>query len=900
MHRSSHQAHNSSWTQVTKSRQGPRASYASHQARDSRLQQQPQLFSQTVAHLPFVEHSINLVTNAYSLDLNKSGPTIHEYQLSITTASGCKDVQPKVLTKNFVSRSIRKLVLEEIVPKLIDIDADPKSSKGVVIIETNLGAIYSSVPLQALNKDSRQTENEEVLFENVSVKTDLLTELTINIGIKFSRSFLLNSTEQSSSFLTSVLHHKLFLTWVRYGAVYYMSHENFRDNHTILENRLDLISKHILGISISGIKRSINEQNFVVINCSHSYITQPFRLIDLLATFLTNQPVENIRLDHSTKQPPSELPRMIEIASVKGDEAWFSSFSSLLLGFKCRATGPVESNIRFILTEESATNLLIMNPETNNFMSVYDYYLSLGINLNYPNLPCLKSQSSRHTFYPFELCTLLAGQKVPIFRLSNTAGHHLAALNKPDPKVSKQSSSKARDEIVRINQLEFSTFGLKISNDPIKTSGSILQKPTLEYRDKRVEPERDYWESSKFYNTVNLISKWCVVTTTHIDQHRTRGFFTLFGQFCTRFGFLIGEPYYLEKSKDEIMTTPDGVELVIDECQKMTDGNLKLVIFVIDSNSTTLNRQIHLSFDEYQGIAAACLRAENILNVRKEKSIFRTLTHKLNTRLGGTNVVYHSHTLERLSLRGEDLMIIGLDVTHPDNELNGVSIVGCAYTYGPDLFKHRSLVWPQTARMEIIGKLDCLMRRLLHEYHTENTGALPRQIIVYRDGVSHEEFEKVRSSEVTKAQKVIVELSNEMRQPKPILSYIIAQKRHTMRFFRIARVKNEDVPTNPPTGTLIDQDVVTQEGREFFLYSNTSPQATARPLHYHVLVNGLGIENLQKLTYFLCFNFGKCSSTLSMPSSLRYAHNAAYDARNRVIASREFSENRFYSSKFYC
>lgn len=835
-------------------------------------------------HPPRIEaqhaiREVKLITNDYSLVNIGRDTIINEYKLNVTTSSGSKNLPDNVLNKHFVSTSIRKLILNDLLPNLLA----PKSSINTVIIDSNLNAIYTSKLLQFTNiKNETKSSSKDsgVKFDKLLVKTDLLNYLYIDVEIKYSRSFSLASDASHLDLVSSVLHHQLSIKMFRFGSVFYETDKS----HQTRDRRLDLISQHTMGISISRLRQKAEKYHFVI-NCTHSYITEPYRIIDLLTSFIVQEPVEGSNLVRN------------EILSIRGNEDWFLSFCSILSGFKCHSNRPNGFvNLRFTQTEEPANVLKIDNEEDDKSMTVEEYYKQIGVNLEYPNLPCLKSKSTSPSYFPLELCSLLSGQKVPIFRLSQKARTQLALMNKPKAYACKQTISRARDKLEVMNREIHKNFGIELSKEPAITTGFTLQKPVLEFRASIFEPVQDYWESGMFYQAANLADNWCVVNTVSIDPHLEDSFFREFSNYTKRFGFVLGRPNFIYKSKEELINQPKSLESTIETCQLLTNWNLRFIMFVIDTTSTSLNRLIHLAFDEHPSVTATCLRETSITNRQQHRYIYRTLVHKLNARLGGTNVVYHDQTLLKLNLRQDDLLIVGLDVTHPDNELTGVSIVGCAYTYSPDLFKHRSLVWPQTARVEIIGKMGALVDRILQEYFNENHGRLPKHIIIYRDGVSHEEFDRVRTIEISKVQQVLRETARKTRLQQPNLSYIIAQKRHTMRFFEAT---SGNTFSNPPSGTLIDRDVVPQKG-EFYLYSNTNPTATARPLHYHVLLGGLNIETLQKLTYYLCFNFGKCSGTLSMPSSLRYAHNAAYDARNRVIAAREFSENKFYISKFFC
>lgn len=823
---------------------------------------------------------LRLLTNAYSLykDPRANNLVVFEYELNVIPSTDFKNLPQGVLKRPSVTTGVRRLIFNDILPKLLTL----RSILGSVIIDTNMESVFSLNAFKNQEQEDLNASTENMCFKNMPISSDLIQSLNVDVFISYKRSHSLKSNDSCSLLLASILHHQPSLQMIKYGSVYYLLRDCNQGN--LARPRIDLISEHITGVSLSGTRRNERGHNMVVVNCSHCFVTQAHRLIDLLASYLTGKPatINDLRNSQAGRQVIAQL------EAVTGEEPWFSDFCSFLEGYKCRAQiSGISLIVRFsfanISTSRGSSGSQTVQQESRH-------------HLDYPNLPKLISSNAQHPQIPFEACTLLAGQKVPIFRLGTNAKNHLSVNNKPKPQFFRDSSHRAKNQIEAMSRPELNSFGFKLSDGPIEATGVILQRPKLQFKDKDFRPVKDYWESSLFYQPVELVGNWCVVNTVHVDKALERIFFHDFGSYSAKFGLRMDEPILLDQPKETLLDS-NAVDDLVKKCSAMTKGKLRFLMFVIDSSSTSLNRIIHLSFDKYPNITATCLRVNSIMNQHQHRAIFRTLVHKMNARLGGANVTYHSQALSEINLKAEELMIVGLDVTHPDNELNGVSIVGCAYTFSRDLFKHRSLVWPQTARKEIIERVNKLFRRLLEEFSLENNGSLPKHIIVYRDGVSHEEFDKVESIEISTALKEIGSYCESTGKMKPNLSYIVAQKRHTMRFFQVGH--NNRV-TNPPGGTLINEEVISQTGKEFYLYSNSSPLATARPLHYHVLKRGLEISVLQKLTYFLCFNFGKCSGSLSMPSSLRYAHNAAYDARNRVITAREFSRNKFYANKFFC
>jgi hypothetical protein len=68
---------------------------------------------------------------------------------------------------------------------------------------------------------------------------------------------------------------------------------------------------------------------------------------------------------------------------------------------------------------------------------------------------------------------------------------------------------------------------------------------------------------------------------------------------------------------------------------------------------------------------------------------------------------------------------------------------------------------------------------------------------------------------------------------------------------------------------------------DFYLQSHTSLQGTSRPAHYHVLLdeNGFNADSLQTLTYNLCYNFARCTRSVSIVPPAYYAHLVCRRAR---------------------
>ncbi|OWZ20388.1 Argonaute1, partial [Phytophthora megakarya] len=111
----------------------------------------------------------------------------------------------------------------------------------------------------------------------------------------------------------------------------------------------------------------------------------------------------------------------------------------------------------------------------------------------------------------------------------------------------------------------------------------------------------------------------------------------------------------------------------------------------------------------------------------------------------------------------------------------------------------------------------------------------------------------------------------------------------TKQFYRqTARVKPDcivfyrDGVSEGQFHMVVNYDVTAvREACQFYLMSHAGLQGTSRPTHYHLLVNEVGFtgDDLQTLTYNLCYTFARCTWSVWMVPSVYYSHLVAFRAR---------------------
>jgi eukaryotic translation initiation factor 2C len=107
------------------------------------------------------------------------------------------------------------------------------------------------------------------------------------------------------------------------------------------------------------------------------------------------------------------------------------------------------------------------------------------------------------------------------------------------------------------------------------------------------------------------------------------------------------------------------------------------------------------------------------------------------------------------------------------------SVADCIGSYDRDFSDYcASITVHKRSRDEIITRFDFMIEQLLNQFHKCNQ-ILPKNIVVYRDGVSEGQFDQVLDHEY----QLLVEIChNSEPNYKPLVTFIIVQKRHHIRF----------------------------------------------------------------------------------------------------------------------
>ncbi|CAJ0587906.1 unnamed protein product, partial [Mesorhabditis spiculigera] len=157
----------------------------------------------------------------------------------------------------------------------------------------------------------------------------------------------------------------------------------------------------------------------------------------------------------------------------------------------------------------------------------------------------------------------------------------------------------------------------------------------------------------------------------------------------------------------------------------------------------------------------------------------------------------------------------------------------------------------------------------------------PTRFVIYRSGTTDWDVQDILENEIPRMQTVISQTIG--AQPFK-LTYILAHKDHNVRFFRKNIDRNQSAAkNNVGPGTVVDSNVINPNHRQFFLNAHTALQGTAKAPKYTVIYDNanLSMDDLQAMTYDLCYMHQIVNLPTALPSPLRIA--AEYGDRGRRI-----------------
>lgn len=221
-------------------------------------------------------------------------------------------------------------------------------------------------------------------------------------------------------------------------------------------------------------------------------------------------------------------------------------------------------------------------------------------------------------------------------------------------------------------------------------------------------------------------------------------------------------------------------------------------------------------------------------------------------------------------------MVIGIDIF---SKKGSFGVLGFCATMDTSFAKYGSFPKVINPGEDVFSKIQDSAEQALLQFKNENK-VFPFIVVVFRDGVSDSQRRTVLTEEVSAVKQAFAKLK--LVYPDfvcPKMIYTIVNKRTNARFYYEL---NGNIQ-NPPLGTVIDQKVVEKNGYDYFVMPAKANQGSMTPTHFHVVYDDSSrkCDDIQILSYRLCYAYYNWSGSIRVPAPCQYAHKLAYNYGER-------------------
>ncbi|KAK2762261.1 hypothetical protein FQN54_001271 [Arachnomyces sp. PD_36] len=509
-------------------------------------------------------------------------------------------------------------------------------------------------------------------------------------------------------------------------------------------------------------------------------------------------------------------------------------------------------------------------------INVQDYFRTrYNINIPANDIVVNVGSDARRVYIPVSLCTVVLGQVVRkklepaqtsemIRTACSRPAENAEAIHRSGLPLMGITGPQSGDNLL-------SKFGFSVSPQMLAIHGRQLEKPIIKYGQGN--------EELKFPGSWNVgnhefikpgikpgtaLSIGCVwLKSANLSQPSPGEFLKALAARMRLHG--ISDDINCETDMVTPGRTREETRATLEkQIGELRDYNYTFGIIILPSQDAATYADIKYLADIKYGVTTLCIFPKSRrLNI--SEAYLDNLILKINLKLGGVN-----HGLVGQAAYSKDTIYVGIDVTHPtgtDGVQNAPSIAGVVANADNDLGQWPASMRIQESRKEMVTDLKDM---LLERFRAWKPAGKPQNVMVYRDGVSESQYQAVLSEELPKIKEAVKELYGNTNAPK--ITVIVVGKRHHTRFYPAGEpynVKNGNV--NP--GTVVDRSVTMERGFDFFMVAHTGIQGTSRPAHYAVIYDErrLAADDLQVLTYNLCYLFGRATKSVSIVPPAYYA-----------------------------
>ena len=318
------------------------------------------------------------------------------------------------------------------------------------------------------------------------------------------------------------------------------------------------------------------------------------------------------------------------------------------------------------------------------------------------------------------------------------------------------------------------------------------------------------------------------------------------------YGLEIKEPEWIEMN--DRANYQDWINEV--ENSMKSKNNYKFVVFLLDKNDYIYSKLKKHSLCT-NGYVSQVIKTKSLK--KNAMSVCSKILLQINAKLRGVNYkIKFDKTIEN-----RELMVMGVDSSHIKGKRTGVAMVASIDKDFTDFYNKEEIIKEEN-KEQLQFKVSSFIEEAINTYKKENKGNKPKNLIIYRQGVSLQQKKYLKGE--------IINIDKVCKTNNILYYYILVNTKVNYKFF----AQNQKVYSNPGPGLLVVDGITNRNFFEFYIQPQLVTGGSATPTCFHVAYGNMNFpEFLPKFTYDLCHLYSNWQGPVRIPNVIKAAEKLA-------------------------
>ena len=453
-------------------------------------------------------------------------------------------------------------------------------------------------------------------------------------------------------------------------------------------------------------------------------------------------------------------------------------------------------------------------------------------------------------------------------------------------------------------------YGIKIGNNLV-VNARVMPQPHLMFNhaEKFVIPNNGIFRADNPNKVMKFSNENLFYVCDSRERDDARKVFNGLMMKCKQKKFIFSNDFRPDRVKEYCLQRSNNWNDIASELNRLLPNNNNHQYgFVFLSPSMEKNYPaLKNYFYKKLGLITQFGITKKLADKKRGNSIQFNLVDQFNVKIGGEN--HHINFVKENIMKNSDVfLVIGLK-TQVERATGKVKYCMTSSRNKFLNYINTSIKECENNKQQRDALLTTMFKDAIQNLMKQSPNP-PNYIILYRKGGNYIENIQLALDEKDIFIKVIMDLEENMKKTKNLslkipFYYICCNLKSDMKFFEVSSNDNKSY-ANPKSGLIIDEEITQKNKFEFYIQPQFVNQGTATPSHYQVMCSFqhndevLKLEQLEKLTFYLCYYYFTWAGAIREPGALKMAETALdFSIRCFIEQKGNDDVNYFYQNPIY-